>query len=110
MPVGSNASTSAEGIGLDGVIDEFPLPDRGARPHAIAAGPDGTLWFTEWAANAIGCTTPDGSICEHGLPFPGSEPHGIALGPDGAMWVALAIGAIARVETRQGASSGSETE
>jgi virginiamycin B lyase len=109
MPVGSNASTSAEGIGLDGVIDEFPLPDRGARPHAIAAGPDGTLWFTEWAANAIGCTPRTAASASTGCPLP-DQPHGIALGPDGAMWVALAIGAIARVETRQGASSGSETE
>jgi virginiamycin B lyase len=81
----------------DGKLDEFALPDRTSRPHAIAADADGNCWFTEWGANRIGRITPDGHIHVHDLPSPASEPHGIAQGPDGAMWTALEIGTIARL-------------
>ena len=30
-----------------GAVSEFPLPTATAVPTAIAAGPDGNLWFTE---------------------------------------------------------------
>jgi virginiamycin B lyase len=84
-------------ITTDGEVTEFPLPDRSARPHAITAGDDGRLWFTEWGAGRVGSIGPDGTIQVHDLPTPGSEPHGITLGPDGALWTALEIGALARV-------------
>ncbi|WP_186382249.1 virginiamycin B lyase family protein [Amycolatopsis bartoniae] len=34
----------------DDGVTEFPLPDRTARPHAVAADPAGGCWFTEWGA------------------------------------------------------------
>jgi virginiamycin B lyase len=68
-----------------------------ARPHAIAAGPDGALWFTEWGANGVGRIDPSGAIERQPLPTAGSEPHGLAVGADGAVWVALERGALARV-------------
>ncbi|WP_443684586.1 virginiamycin B lyase family protein [Nonomuraea harbinensis] len=61
----------------------------------MVTGPDGALWFTEWAANRLGRITVDGAISEFELP--GSEPHGLATGPDGAIWVAMESGGLARV-------------
>ncbi len=79
----------------DGTITEYPLPqpsnqrlaptDHGSCPRGIAAGPDGNLWFTEYAGSAIGRITPDGTITEYPLPTFGG-PEGIAAGPDGNMW------------------------
>ncbi|MFC7466723.1 hypothetical protein ACFQVA_02305 [Actinomadura keratinilytica] len=82
---------------MDGAIQEFPLPDPAARPHAIVAATAGECWFTEWGANRVGRVTAGGEITEYGLPTPSSEPHGIAVGPDGALWTALETGAVARV-------------
>ena len=81
----------------DGRIDEFPLPDRAARPHAIVADPAGGCWFTEWGANRVGHIDPDGHITAHTLPTPASEPHGLTVTPDGAVWAALEIGAVAHL-------------
>jgi virginiamycin B lyase len=55
---------------------------------AIAAGPDGSMWFTdEGVKPAIGRATPGGSVREfsRGL-LAGSQPADITLGPDGRMW------------------------
>lgn len=63
--------------------------DADTGPYAIAAGPDGQVWFTE--AGGIGSRVdriaPDGSITGVGGVSQGS--YGIAPGPaaDGAMWV-----------------------
>ncbi|WP_370182308.1 hypothetical protein [Rhodococcus wratislaviensis] len=84
-------------ISVHGRIDEFALPDRSARPHAIIADPDGSCWFIEWGANRIGHIGSGGAITEYDLPTTSSEPHGIAVGPDGAVWVALEIGRVARL-------------
>ena len=80
-----------------GSIEEFPLPDRAARPHAIVAAPRGGCWFTEWQGNRIGHISSAGKITEHDLPTPASEPHGITIGPDGAVWVALEARGVARL-------------
>jgi virginiamycin B lyase len=85
-------------ITTDGRIEEFPLPDRGSRPHAIIADSTGVCWFTEWGANRIGSITPAGRIEEYALPTPSSEPHGLAVGPDSALYVALEIGEVVRLE------------
>ena len=82
---------------MDGTIQEFPLPDREAKPHAITAAPSGECWFTEWGANRVGRITHAGVIAEFDLPSPSSEPHGLSVGPDGAVWAALETGAVARL-------------
>ena len=85
-------------IGPDGRIEEFPLPDRDARPHAIIADPTaGGCWFTEWAAGRIGHITPNGKIDEYDLPTPSSEPHGLTVAGDGTLYVALETGLLARL-------------
>jgi virginiamycin B lyase len=57
-------------------------------PVAIAAAPDGSMWFTdEGVKPAVGRATLAGSVRElsHGL-LAGSLPADSALGPDGRMW------------------------
>jgi virginiamycin B lyase len=72
-----------------GAVSEFPIPtpnSAGGSRAAMAAGPDGNVWFTEYGANQIGRVTPSGSISEFSLPTPDSAPYGIVAGPDGKMW------------------------
>ena len=51
-----------------GTITEFPLPTPRSVPRWITAGPDGNLWFTEYAGNTIGRITPRGT--SHRVPDP----------------------------------------
>jgi virginiamycin B lyase len=57
-------------------------------PLAIAPGPDGNVWFTEYSrfGNSIGRITPAGQITKFPIPTDESIPAAITTGPDGAMW------------------------
>ena len=68
-----------------GSIKEFPILD-GLAPLGIAAGPDGSLWFTESAGNRIGRITTAGEITEFPIPTSASSPLSIAAGRDGSLW------------------------
>ncbi len=70
---------------------EFMVPTANSFPGAIAAGPDGALWFTLPGprVDKIGRITTAGVITEFTIPtIPpyGSLPTAIAAGPDGALW------------------------
>jgi streptogramin lyase len=67
-------------------IQEFPLPTIDSFPTAMAAGPDGNIWFLEQQANKIGRITPAGVIIEFSVPTPNSNLSGITAGPDGNLW------------------------
>ena len=69
-----------------GTIVEFALPIASSYPWGIASGPDGNLWFTEFAANKVGRITTAGVVTEFSIPTAGSSPQGIASGPDGNLW------------------------
>ena len=70
-----------------------------SQPAAIAAGPDGNLWFTEQQRGAIGRITPQGTIAEYPLP-PGHSAFKIAAGRDGNLWFTdLFMGSIGRIST-----------
>jgi streptogramin lyase len=103
-------------ITSEGVITEFPLSTSGGAPYAIAVGPDGNLWFTEYAGSKLGKITPAGEITEFSLPtsvfsctgglavysdcntVSGSEPAGIIGGPDGNVWFTeLTAGKVGRI-------------
>jgi streptogramin lyase len=55
--------------------------------YEIVAGPDGNLWFTEYATSRIARITPDGTVTEfsEGITA-GAGPVGITAGPDGNLW------------------------
>src|SRR6516165_6315967 len=76
-------------------INEFPLP-AGDTPWGIASGPDGALWFADYAG-AIGRITTGGSVTEYALS--GTTPFGIVTGPDGNLWFTTANDSIWRVTT-----------
>jgi virginiamycin B lyase len=49
-------------------------------------GPDGNLWFAEYAGNKIGQISTAGVITEFPIPTAYSRPWDIAVGPDGNLW------------------------
>src|SRR5574337_476468 len=67
-------------------ITEFPVTTASSQPLGITAGPDGALWFTEFAGKKIGRITTAGTITEFSIPTGSSQPVGITTGPDGALW------------------------
>jgi streptogramin lyase len=83
-----------------GAVVEYPLPDSYQEPRGIAAGPSGTVWFTETGSHTgsegIGRIDASGTITEFPLPD-GSVPYGIALGPDGNMWFTQLFGRIGMI-------------
>ncbi len=81
-------------------ITEFSLPSRDSSPAGIALGPDGALWFTDYAGDRIGRLTPAGQLSEFPLPAAGSGPFSIVAGPDGALWFTEWLGdRIGRITT-----------
>src|SRR6202011_2217396 len=67
-----------------GVITEYTVPGHGL--WGIGAGPDGNIWFTEYAANNIGRIAPNGTVSEFPLPTPFAVPQYVTAGPDGNLW------------------------
>ena len=80
----------------EGPIQELPLGDREARPHAVIAAQADGVWVSLWGSGRIAHVSDDGEIAELALPD-SSEPHGLAIGPDGGLWVALEAGSVIRV-------------
>ena len=77
--------TPADPLGAVTQYGEGMTP--GSHPTAIAAGPDGNLWFTEQTANRIGKISPGGQVTEYTAGIsPNSAPSWIAAGPDGNLW------------------------
>jgi virginiamycin B lyase len=87
-------------IGSTGALTEYLLPDSYQEPRGIAAGPSGTVWFTETGSHTgsegIARIDASGTITEFPLPD-GSVPYGIALGPDGNMWFTQLFGRIGMI-------------
>ena len=66
---------------------DFATPTAGSAPRAIAAGPDGALWFTETLAGggAIGRIDPlSHASTDFPTPTTDSNPSALTSGPDGA--------------------------
>ena len=91
-------------LGEAGSSNGYIIPMVGSTPEPvyIAAGPDNTIWFTNWRDQGfIGKRTSDGTITEYPL-YPASGFSGsgrgfsglgdavsITAGPDGNMWFTL---------------------
>ena len=68
-----------------GDLAEFDLPREGGHPIRLAAGPDGNVWFTEWAGERVARIAPNGQI--EGFPLSrSSRPYDIVAGFDGDLW------------------------
>ncbi|MFE5673195.1 hypothetical protein ACFQ58_16475 [Agromyces sp. NPDC056523] len=64
----------------------FPVANTG--PNGIAAGADGSIWFTQEITGNAASITNAGVITE-GRAVKGSEPAGITVAPDGDPWYAM---------------------
>jgi virginiamycin B lyase len=69
----------------------FAIGPAGYGGNAIAAGPDGNMWFTDNANNSIGRITPSGATTFFPVPTTPDPQNGFGLfeitaGPDGHMW------------------------
>ena len=95
-----------------GVVTQFTLPTvpppPGSSPgtpaslqtpQAIAAGPDGALWFTT-DDSLVGRIGTDGTITEFAVDgLTDSESEEMTVGPDGALWFTGVTGAVGRITT-----------
>jgi polyhydroxybutyrate depolymerase len=64
----------------------FTLPTPDAEPFDLAAGPDGSVWFTEFRADMIGRISQSGALTQYKVPTADAGPYQIAAGPHGSMW------------------------
>ena len=80
--------TSARKIGRiapDGAISEYPIGDPSV-PCAIAAGPDGALWFSATSGGiVIGRITIGGTVTSYKISATAGLLNGISVGSDGAL-------------------------
>lgn len=69
-------------------ITEILLPNTGSEPDGVTIGPDGNVWFTEYATDRIGRYDPTNTtFTEFVIPTASSDPTSIAIGPgDSALW------------------------
>lgn len=67
-------------------IFEYPLPRSIITPEDLTVGPDGNVWFIDYAGNHVARMTPAGDVTVYPIPTAGSEPEGITSGPDHAVW------------------------
>src|SRR3546814_18336386 len=67
-------------------IQAYDLPD-GARPHDVAVGSDGIVWYTAQNAGALGRLEPNSGEVAHTPLGEGSAPHAVIVGPDRAHWI-----------------------
>lgn len=64
---------------------EYPMSDPQDAPMAIAAAPDGTMWFTIGQADSIGRVR-SGRVDRLRTPGRNFEPLGLAVAADGSAW------------------------
>ena len=77
---------------VGGTTTLYDLPNANSQPGAITTGPDGAVWFTEWAA--VGRIDPaTGTITEFPFPEPQLQyARDLAVGPDGNLWITVSHG------------------
>jgi virginiamycin B lyase len=83
-----------------GRVQDFAA-SKGSRPHDVAPGPGGVVWYTAQPQGALGTLNPaTGAVSQ--LPLgEGSHPHGVIAGPDGAAWITdSGLNAIVRVDPK----------
>jgi virginiamycin B lyase len=80
-------------------VQAYDLPPGGGRPHDVAVGADGIVWYTAQRDGKLGRLDPATGKVELVPLGRGASPHGVIIGPDGAPWVTEGgTNAIARVD------------
>ena len=94
------APTAGAPVALPANVRVFDVP-AGSRPHDVAPGPDGLIWYTGQRRGTLGILDPrTGAVREVAL-GEGAAPHGVIQGPDGAAWITdSGLNAIVRVDPR----------
>jgi virginiamycin B lyase len=69
-------------------ITEYPLPISNSEPNSVAAGVDGSVYFTELKDNRIGRVTPQGRLEETVMPV-NAPALDITAAPDGTIWMTV---------------------
>jgi virginiamycin B lyase len=79
-------------------VQQYGVPAE-SRPHDLAVGSDGKVWYTAQGSGELGRLDPaSGEVVEIALGA-GSRPHGVIVGPDGAPWITDGgLNAIIRVD------------
>ena len=97
QPAERQAAPAARGD-LAANVRLFDVP-AGSRPHDVAPGPNGLIWYTGQRRGTLGILDPGtGAVREVRL-GEGSAPHGVIQGPDGAAWITDGgLNAIVRVD------------
>jgi virginiamycin B lyase len=72
----------------------FKVPTADAGPYQITAGPNGTMWFTEYNTSKIGRVTATGKVTEFTVPRPTYGPAGVAGSGPGPVYAADPTGFI----------------
>ena len=67
-------------------VSYYDVP-RGAHPHDVAPGPDGTVWYTAQSQGALGILDVKTRKVTQVLLGDGAAPHGVIIGPDRAAWI-----------------------
>jgi len=65
---------------------QFRLPTPHAEPFDVSLSSDGSVWFTEFAADKIGRINRAGVLAQFSVPTKDAGPYQISPGTDGAMW------------------------
>jgi virginiamycin B lyase len=79
-------------------VQSFAVPE-GARPHDVAVGADGIVWYAAQRQAALGRLDPATGTVEQIPLGADSAPHGVIIGPDGAPWLTDGgLNAIVRVD------------
>ena len=67
-------------------FEEYAVP-AGSRPHDVAPGPDGRVWYTGQHSEELGVLDPATGEVDTVHLGVGSAPHGVIVGPGGVPWV-----------------------
>jgi virginiamycin B lyase len=67
-------------------VSYFPVK-QGSRPHDVAAGADGKVWYSGQGNGTLGLVDPKTGKDESIPIGSGSSPHGVIVGPDGSPWL-----------------------
>ena len=85
------SAAAAEPVALPaGTVAEFQIGSEGSEPIALAAGPQGTIWFGQDEPGALDRIS-SGGLLEHRFDL-SDPPLQLALGPEGDMWFTASSG------------------